>query len=312
MEQADVNLTKWSSNSREVMQAIPEKDRASDSLIRLESELPGMHPVTKALGLKWNMRTDSLVFMIELDSLKLKSETLYTKRELASLAAKIFDPIGLISPFTVRSKLLLQSLWTQGVGWDDELPEETSRKWVQWVQELSELEQLHIPRSYIDWPLSQHAKVELHAFGDASEVAYATAIYIRVVPKEGKASTSLVMSKTRVSPVRKISLPRLELMAAVITPRLCIYVKDAIDCPISRIVCWTDNSSTLHWIRGSASQWKPLLLTVSWRFSHCWILVFGDIVQGSIIQQIYLAEAYLSASLERVSCGGKGPLGCKS
>ena len=134
----------------------------------------------------------------ELDCLKLKSETLYTKRELASLSAKIFDPIGLISPFTVRSKLLLQSLWTQGVGWDDELPEETSRKWLQWVQELSELEQLHIPRSYIDWPLSQHVKVELHAFGDASEVAYATAIYIRVVPKEGKAPTSLVMSKTRV------------------------------------------------------------------------------------------------------------------
>ena len=258
-EQAAFNLTKWSSNSPEVMQAIPEKDGVSDSLIRLESDLPGMHPFTKALGLKWNTRTDSLVFMIELDSLKLKSETLYTKRELASLAAKIFDPIGLISPFTVRSKLLLQSLWTQGVGWDDELPEETSRKWVQWVQELSELEQLHIPRSYIDWPLSQHAKVELHAFGDASEVAYATAIYIRVVPREGKASTSLVMSKTRVAPVRKISLPRLELMAAVITARLCIYVKDAIDCPISRIVCWTDNSSTLHWIRGSASQWKPFV-----------------------------------------------------
>ena len=240
------------------MQAIPEKDRAPDSLIRLESELPGMHPVTKALGLKWNTRTDSLVFMIELDSLKLKSETLYTKRELASLAAKIFDPIGLISPFTVRSKLLLQSLWTQGVGWDDELPEETSRKWVQWVQELSELEQLHIPRSYIDWPLSQRAKVELHAFGNASEVAYATAIYIRVVPKEGKVSTSPVMSKTRVAPIRKISLPRLELMAAVITARLCIYVKDAIDCPICRIVCWTDNSSTSHWIRGSASQQKTI------------------------------------------------------
>ena len=67
----------------------------------------------------------------ELDCLKLKSETLYTKRELASLAAKIFDAIGLISLFTVRSKLLLQSLWTQGVGWDDELPEETSRKWLQ-------------------------------------------------------------------------------------------------------------------------------------------------------------------------------------
>ena len=103
---------------------------------------------------------------------------------------------------------MLQSLWTQGVGWDDELPEETPRKWVQWVQELSELERLHIPRSYIDWPLSQLAKVELHAFGDASEVAYATAIYIRIVPKEGKASTSVVMSNIRVSLLRKITLPR--------------------------------------------------------------------------------------------------------
>ena len=96
-------------------------------------------------------------------------------------------------------------------------------------------------------------------FGDASEVAYATAIYIRVVPKEGKASTSLVVSKTRVARVRKISLPRLELMAALITVRLCIYVKDAIDCPISRFVCCTDNSSTLHWIKGSASRWKPFV-----------------------------------------------------
>ena len=178
--------------------------------------------------------------MVEVDSLKLRSETLYTKRKLASLAAKIFDPIGLIAPFTVRSKLLLQSLWTQGVGWDDEIPAETSMKWIQWIQELSELEQLHIPRCYIDWPLSQHAKVEyLHAFGDASEAAYSSAVYLRIVSEEGKASTRRVMSKTRVSPVQKITLPRLDLMAVAITARLCAYVKGAIDCPISRIVCWT-------------------------------------------------------------------------
>ena len=90
--------------------------------------------------------------------------------------------------------------------------------------------------------------MELHAFGDASEAAYATAIYLRFVHEDRKASTSLV-----------ITLPRLELMAAVVTARLCTYVKDAIDCPISRIICWTDNSSTLHWIRGSAMQWKPFV-----------------------------------------------------
>ena len=114
---------------------------------------------------------------------------------MASLAAKIFDPIGLLAPFSVRSKLILQSLWTKGVGWDEETPMEVSLNWNQWVQELSELERLHIPRCYSDLPLNQNAKVELHAFGDASEVAYASAVYLRVVHEDGKESTSLLMSK---------------------------------------------------------------------------------------------------------------------
>lgn len=58
---------------------------------------------------------------------------MYTKREVASLAAKLFDPIGLIAPFLVRSKLILQSLWTKGVGWDEEIPMEVSLKWNQWI-----------------------------------------------------------------------------------------------------------------------------------------------------------------------------------
>ena len=259
MQKAAFNLTKWSSNSSELMDAIPERDRAAVSLVNLESGLAEAHPITKALGLKWNTITDNLVFGIDVDVVKSKSKTVYTKREVASLAAKLFDPIGLIAPFLVRSKLILQSLWTKGVGWDEEIPMEVSLKWNQWIQELSELEHLHIPRCYTDLPLGQNPKVELHAFGDASEVAYASAIYLRVVREDGRASTSLVMSKTRVAPVRKITLPRLELMAAVITARLCTYVKGAIDCAISRIVCWTDNSSTLHWIRGAASQWKPFV-----------------------------------------------------
>lgn len=150
-------------------------------------------------------------------------------------------------------------MWTKGVEWNEEIPMEVSLKWNQSVQELSELEHLHIPRCYSDLPLSQNAKVKLHAFGDASEVGYASVVYLRFAHEDGKVSTSLVMSKTQVAPLRKITLLRLELMAAVITATLCFYVKGALDCPINHIVCWTDNSSTLHWIRGAASQWKPFV-----------------------------------------------------
>ena len=101
--------------------------------------------------------------------------------------------------------------------------------------------------------------MELHAFGDAPEVAYAIAVYLRVVPEDGKACNSLEMSETRVAPVRKISLPRLELMAAVITARMFSYVKDATDCHINRIVSRTDNSLTFNWMRGSTTRGKPFV-----------------------------------------------------
>lgn len=107
MQKAAFNLTKWSSNSSELMEAIPERDRAAVSLVSLESDLAEAHPITKALGLKWNTLTDNLVFTIDVDIVKSRSKTVYTKRKVASLAAKIFDPIGLIAPFSVRSKLIL-------------------------------------------------------------------------------------------------------------------------------------------------------------------------------------------------------------
>ena len=107
MQQLGFNLTKWPSNSPELMQAITEKARASHGLIKLERDLREARPVTRALGLKWNTRADSLVFTIDVNSFKSGSEKLYTKKKVASLAAKMFDPIGLITLFTVRSKLLL-------------------------------------------------------------------------------------------------------------------------------------------------------------------------------------------------------------
>ncbi|CAB4022309.1 Hypothetical predicted protein, partial [Paramuricea clavata] len=256
MAQAAFNLTKWSSNSRELLEVIPEEDRAPKSLINLNQSFQENCSITKALGLKWDTNKDTLTYIFEIGQPQIET---YTKRQVASCAAKVFDPIGLITPFTVRSKMLLQSLWTQGIGWDGEIPTETCRKWTQWLKEINDLENLAIPRCYVELPMNRYSRLELHAFGDASELAYASAVYLRALFVEGHISTGLVMSKTRIAPVKRVTLPRLELMAAVITARLCTYVRNALDCQIDRIVCWTDNSSTLHWIRCSPSQWKPFV-----------------------------------------------------
>ena len=182
--------------------AYPSMYRAAVGLVNLKGGPAEAHPIPKTLKLKWNTVTDNLVFGIDVGIVKSRSKSVYTKREVASLAAKIFDPIGLIAPFSVRSNKILQSLWTKGVEWNEEIPMEVSLKWNQSVQELSELEHLHIPRCYSDLPLSQNAKVKLHAFGDASEVGYASVVYLRFAHEDGKVSTSLVMSKTQVAPLR--------------------------------------------------------------------------------------------------------------
>ena len=119
MKKAAFNLTKLSSNSKELLDVIPEEDRASSSVISLNQDVCDKCCITKALGLKWETSKDTLTFIVEMDC---PQNEIYTKRQVASRAAKVFYPIGLITPFTARSKILLQNLWMQGIGWDEDIP----------------------------------------------------------------------------------------------------------------------------------------------------------------------------------------------
>ena len=196
MEKAAFNLTKWSSNSKELLDVIPEEDRPSSSLISLNKF---KCCITKALGLKWETSKDTLTFIVEMDC---PQNEIYTKRQVASRAAKVFDPFGLITPFTARSKMLLQNLWMQGIRWDEDIPIECCRKWAQWLNEIKELESLSIPRCYVELPMNRYSRLELHACGDTSELAYASAVYLRAVSSDGHICTRLVMSKSRIAPVQ--------------------------------------------------------------------------------------------------------------
>jgi len=101
--------------------------------------------------------------------------------------------------------------------------------------------------------------VELHGFGDASPKAYGAAVYIRVIDSVGQVSSKLVISKSRVALIREVSLPRLELSAAVVTARLLKFAVDILQIKMHRVVCLTDSMVTLHWIRRQSSCWKPFV-----------------------------------------------------
>ena len=173
---------------------------------------------TKVLGLNWRFATDEIYF--DFTDLIAYFQTLSaTKRSVLQFSAKIFDPLGVLSPFTTQQKILFQCLCVQGVNWDDPLENELLRKWNQLPRELLALSQVRIPRCYLSFQ-KETLLYQLQGFSNASEKAYAAVIYLYIVYIDGSVDNIFVSSKTRVAPIKRQTIPRLELLGAVILARL--------------------------------------------------------------------------------------------
>ena len=152
-----------------------------------------------------------------------------TKRSVLSLITKIFDPLGLISPFVMYRKILFQDIWRLGLLWDDLLPLELQIKFEKWVESSKCLKSWKVNRCYFpDTSWTSLYKIELHAFGDASTRGYGACVYIRTLFQDGSYNVSLVASRSRVAPIKRVTLPRLELMGALLCSRLVVFVRNAL------------------------------------------------------------------------------------
>ncbi len=175
-----------------------------------------------------------------------------TKRTLVSDVAKTFDVLGWYSPTIVKAKILLQRLWSERVDWDELVPEAILHEWSRWRSELPLLSRHYIPRYY--YPKQAVAtSVKLHGFSDASEKAYAGVVYIRMSDPDAVVHTSMVMSKTRVAPIKR---PRLELCGALILAQLLSHCKTVLNVPMDQIFAWTDSTVVLNWIQGNPRRSK--------------------------------------------------------
>ncbi|GFY09859.1 integrase catalytic domain-containing protein [Trichonephila clavipes] len=166
------------------------------------------------------------------------------KRFILQAVGKIFDPLGLISPFTVRMKYLLQDLWKEEIQWDDPLPTHIEKEWKKWCEELPHLRNIKIPLLVLDSTLLED-DVELHSFSEASKKAYGAAIYLRTKSRNG-ISVKLVTSKSRVAPLNCVTLPRLELLGALVAARRASKVKKIVNLKRSCLQYhWTDSKIVL-------------------------------------------------------------------
>lgn len=242
-----MNLTKWHSNSKEFF----ELTHQNETPTKIEMKLEGMQ---KALGISWSPSDDTFRF----HTLLPPTPKRFTKRELCSDVMKIFDPLGWLAPFVIKAKIILQHVWLiPGLDWDDKLPECTIDSWNEYREQFPMCTQLSIPR----WLHTEESnlRTELHGFADASERAYAAVVYMRTISDENEIHVTLMAAKTRLAPLKIVSLPRLELCAAVLLTQLMEKVITIMKLPEIVTHLWTDSEITLAWISSHSSRWKTFV-----------------------------------------------------
>lgn len=217
------NLRKWCSNKSSLLENISLEDHEVKWDPQTNSN------IIKTLGIIWNSTTDS--FQISCQT-KLPDNSHHTKRSVSSSAGSIFDPLGLVMPIVVIAKLILQELWQLNINWDHNIPQHLSEKWSAFLNQLPLLQKIDIPRHVLG---ESSIDIQLHGFSDASEKAYGAAIYVRSVSKSGLINVHLLCSRSRVAPLKKRSLARLELCGALMLAELFNRVKSSITYTVNSI-----------------------------------------------------------------------------
>ena len=221
------NLTKFISNSKELLSSIPPEHRAKE-IRELDLDSDTL-PIERALGQFWNADKDAIIWVRKL------KEKPFTKRGVLSTVSSAFDPAGYISPLTLEAKVIFQSECRQGHNWDQELSPENAKRWKKWLQELPEIENFSMPCGYFPPNFGKVISLQLHNFCDGSSVAYGSVHYLRAQNEAGDICTSLVLAKNRLKPINckdNLTIPKTELCAAVQAAQLSRIIEQYLEMKI--------------------------------------------------------------------------------
>lgn len=196
----------------------------------------------KVLGIAWDNQQDLFTYKVKETFSSSKDgkgdDILLTKRKVLSRIARIFDPIGFAAPVLVRAKIGMQQLWQKGYDWDEVLPPDQQEWWLMFLKEMKDLNGVKYERGLT--PPMAVGHPTLCIFADASEVAFGVCVYLRWKLKDGRYAVRFVLGKSRVAPLKKMTVPRLELQAAVMAARVYTAVKKELKLQPERVYFMTD------------------------------------------------------------------------
>ena len=241
------NLQKFVSNKKEVLKNIPMIDRADD-LKNINLDLDKV-PMERAVGVQWCIQSDTFQFRIAL------KDRPCTRRGILSTVSSNFDPLGFIAPVLLEGKSILQDLCRNGVDWDDPIiPDVIRARWERWRTELHVLQHFSIPRCFKPDDFGAVVKKELHHFSDASTKGYGQCSYLRLQDDSGRIHCAFVAGKSRVTPLKPVTIPRLELQAAVISVKISQQIRQELSLDDVQEFFWSDSKVVLGYIANESRR----------------------------------------------------------
>ena len=234
-------LTKWLSTSQLVMEKVPQEERAKEI-----KNLCLTNVKNRVLGMIWNIKDD--VFRFEVNA----EAKLLTRRFILSITNRLFDPLGLVAPVIVKARLIFRDICKQKIDWDDPVSQPYASRWKSWMDSLEGLSRIVIPRCFKSFDTKVN-NLQLHVFADASVVARGAVCYLCVEYDNNLVSSSIVMSKAHLASSENMTIPRMELEAAVDAVKLALLVKDEFELACS-CTYWTDSAIVLQSIQAKCKR----------------------------------------------------------
>ena len=262
---AGFKIRKWATNSKELLQQIPAEERAPTKEIIERAGPTTISEATSLLGVRWDPQTDDIVY----DCYgKIHEKNDDTKTAVASLLATPFDPLGGLAPFVLLARRVMKETHVLGLGWKDKIPEPLMPEWHDWVEMTKRLSQVRYPRYVLN-----NDRSEYHIFGDASAtMGYGVVVYVRTplnpVKENGKYHSQFLYAKSKINPKKELTVPRLELTAALLCTEVGQMIQNELEVPQEKIFCWSDSEITLWWIKKRPEMLIPFVANRVEKIQH--------------------------------------------
>ncbi|XP_011700862.1 PREDICTED: uncharacterized protein LOC105457721 [Wasmannia auropunctata] len=230
-------IRKWASNDERVVNDLPVSALHTDFTFDGDLSL-------KTLGVTWHARNDEVRYFAR----HIKIPKKLTKRNILSEIAKIYDPLGLLGPLVLHAKKIMQDVWRCRLDWDESVPQNIYTEWLDFVNQFELINQISVSRKLL---VEDACDIQIHGFCDASSIGYGACLYVLSTDRRGNTVVRLLCAKSRVAPLKPVTIPRLELCGALLLARLYFEVSGALRVMPTRTFFWCDSTVVLHWLNTS-------------------------------------------------------------